>query len=244
MTCDELRQDYTAYALGIAEDPERSEISAHLARECSNCATGIRSAMATVTAMAGAVPVKTPPHYLRRRILASVEPAPSRFRLGAFIPWAVVAALSITLLTIGLTGRRQTGDIPKLQQALSILNDPATRDVTFGETEKPSKGRVFVNPGKGVVFIAASLPSIDRGKTFELWVIPAKGNPVPAGIFQSQPDATAVFVRPGPVENAAAIAVTVEPAGGSSDHHAVHRDETLNGNREREIRWSSWNHLI
>lgn len=172
--------------------------------------------MATVTAMSGAVPVKTPPHHLRRRVLASVEPSPSRFRLRTFVPWAITAALSITLLTIGLTGRRQTGDTPKLQQALSILNDPATRDVTFGETEKPSKGRVFVSPGKGVVFIGASLPSLDAGKTFELWIIPAKGNPVPAGLFQSQPDATAVFVRPGPVENAAAIAVTVEPAGGSA----------------------------
>ena len=49
-----------------------------------------------------------------------------------------------------------------------------------------------------------------------MWVIPAKGNPIPAGLFQSQPDATAVFVRPGPVENAAAIAVTVEPLGGSA----------------------------
>lgn len=216
MTCEELRQDYTAYALGIAEEPELSEISAHLARECPNCVPGIRSAMATVTAMSGAVPVKTPPHHLRRRVLASVEPSPSTFRLRTFIPWAITAALSMTLVTIGLTGRRQTGDTPKLQEALSILNDPATRDVTFGETEKPSKGRVFVSPGKGVVFIGASLPNLDVGKTFELWIIPAKGNPVPAGVFQSQPDATAVFVRPGPVENAAAIAVTVEPAGGSA----------------------------
>ena len=42
--------------------------------------------------------------------------------------------------------------------------------------------RVFVSPTKGVVFMAASLPHLDSGKTFELWVIPAKGNPVPAGV--------------------------------------------------------------
>jgi anti-sigma-K factor RskA len=216
MTCDELRQDYTAYALGIADDPERSEIAAHLARECPTCVPGIRSAMATLTVMSGAVPVKNPPSYLRRRVLSSIEREPSRWRLGALIPWAITAALSLALVTIGLSGRRQSGETPKLQQALSILNDPATRDVSFGEAEKPSKGRIFVSPAKGVVFIGASLPSIDASKTFELWVIPAKGNPVPAGVFQSQPDATAVYVRPGPVENAAAIAVTVEPAGGSA----------------------------
>jgi len=47
--------------------------------------------------------------------------------------------------------------------------------------------------------------------------MPVNGKPVPAGVFQSQPDATAVFVRPGPVVNASAIAVTVEPEGGSTE---------------------------
>jgi anti-sigma-K factor RskA len=216
MTCDELRQDYTSYALGIADDPERTEIGEHLGRKCPNCVPGVASAMATVTAISGAVQLTQPPKYLRRRVMAAVAKEPKQWRAAIVVPWAITAALSLALVTIGVSGRRQTGDTAKLQQALSILNDPATRDVTFGETEKPSKGRVFVSPGKGVVFIGASLPQIDKGKTFELWVIPAKGNPVPAGLFQSQPDATAVFVRPGPVENAAAIAVTVEPEGGSA----------------------------
>jgi anti-sigma-K factor RskA len=68
---------------------------------------------------------------------------------------------------------------------------------------------------RGVVFIGANLPHLDGGKVFELWVMPNEGKPVPAGVFQSQSDATAVFVRPGPVLNASAIAVTMEPAGGS-----------------------------
>ncbi len=210
MTCDELRQDYTSYALGIADDPERSEIAEHLARKCPDCVRGLASAMATVTAMSGAVRVTEPPAHLRRRVMAAVEKKPKRSWAATFVPWAITAAMSIALVAIGLSGRRQLGDTPKLQQALSILNDPATRDVTS------AKGRVFVNPGKGVVFIGAGLPRIDSGRTFELWVIPVKGNPVPAGVFRSLPDATAVFVQPGPVENAAAIAVTVEPDGGSA----------------------------
>jgi len=216
MTCDELRQDYTSYALGIADNPERTEIADHLARKCPECISGIASAMATVTAMSGAVPVTEPPERLRRRVIATVAKEPKRSWAGVFVPWAITAAMSIALIAVGISGRRQIGDTAKLQQALSILNDPATRDVTFGEGEKPSRGRVFVSPSKGVVFIGASLPRIDPGKTFELWVIPAKGNPIPAGLFRSQPDATAVFVRPGPVENAAAVAVTVEPDGGSA----------------------------
>jgi len=215
MTCDELRPDYPSYALGILGEPERGEISAHLGRQCENCVPGVASALATVTAISGAVKITEPPKSLRRRVIASVEREPKTSRIGVFLPWAISAVLSLALLAIGITGRRQIGDTEKLRQALSILNDPAAKDVSFGESEKPSKGRVLVSPGKGVVFIGANLPRIDSGKTFELWLLPAKGNPVPAGIFQSQSDATAVFVRPGAVTNTAAIAVTVEPEGGS-----------------------------
>ena len=48
-----------------------------------------------------------------------------------------------------------------------------------------------------------------------MWVIPTQGNPIPAGLFRGEEDASAIYVRPGPVTNAAAIAVTVEPEGGS-----------------------------
>jgi anti-sigma-K factor RskA len=216
MNCDELRQDYTSYALGVADDAESALIAEHLARKCPDCVRGMASAMATVTAMSGAVQIVEPPPRLRRRVMATVEQTPRRSWAGVFIPWAITAAMSIALVAIGISGRRQIGDTPKLQQALSILNDPATRDAAFGETGKPSNGRVFVNGGKGVVFIGADLPRIDPDKTFELWVIPATGNPVPVGLFRSQSDATAVFVWPGPVASAAAIEVTVEPQGGSA----------------------------
>jgi RNA polymerase sigma-70 factor (ECF subfamily) len=216
ITCEELRQDYTSYALGVADDPERSEIAEHLARNCPGCIPGVTSAMATVTAMSGAVPLTELPKHLRQRVMALVEKTPKRSWAATFVPWAITAAMSIALVTIGLTGRRRSGDTGRLQQALPILNDPAAKDVSFGKADNAVGGRIVVSPGKGVVFIGAGLPRIDKGKTFELWVTPVNGNPAPAGLFQSQPDATAVFVRPGPVENTAAITVTVEPEGGSA----------------------------
>jgi anti-sigma-K factor RskA len=136
-------------------------------------------------------------------------------RAADFVPWAIAAALSFVLVAIGISGRRQMADTEKLQRALSILNDPATKDVSFGQSDKSAEGRVFLSPAKGVVLIAANLPRIDASKTFELWVIPAKGNPAPEGIFQSQPDATAVFAQRGSIASAAEVTVTVEPEGGS-----------------------------
>jgi RNA polymerase sigma-70 factor (ECF subfamily) len=207
MTCGELRLDYCLYALGIVNDPE---IAGHIARKCPECISGMASALATVTAISGAVQLTEPPKHLRQRVMAAVAREPKRSWAAIFLPWAITALMSIALIALGVSGRRQIGDTPKLQQALSILNDPATRDVTS------TKGRVFVNPGKGIVFIGAGLPRIDPGQTFELWVIPAAGKPMPAGLFRSQRDHTAIFVQQGPVESAAAIEVTVEPQGGSA----------------------------
>jgi hypothetical protein len=54
-----------------------------------------------------------------------------------------------------------------------------------------------------------------------MWVIPkAKGSkPVPAGLFQSAADGTAMHVLPGPVDVAgtAAVAVTLERAAGATE---------------------------
>jgi len=212
MTCEELQPEYGAYALGIAGDPERLEISEHLARACPQCTPGVLKALETVTALSGAVKPVDPPKRLRRRVLAMVG-GEKRSWAAILAPWAVAGVFAIALISIGLPRLTRGSDAARLQEALSILNDPAAKDVSFGAPR--ARGRVFVSPRKGVVLIAAQLPPIEANRTFELWVIPVQGNPIPAGLFRAGPDASAVYVHPGPVANAAAVAVTVEPAGGS-----------------------------
>jgi anti-sigma-K factor RskA len=49
-----------------------------------------------------------------------------------------------------------------------------------------------------------------------LWILPSSGKPVPAGTFRSEAVSDeAVYVYEGQTANAAAVAVTVEPEGGS-----------------------------
>lgn len=215
MTCEDLRPDYTSFALGIAGEPERSEIAAHLERNCLNCVPGVASAMTTVTALSGAVKVSDPPKNLRRRVIASVGKDPKRSNASVYFPWVLTGVMSIALLAIGLSGREEGVNRP-MQQALSILNDPAARTVAFGQNGAAPHGRIFFSADKGVVFTGADLPRIDGSKTFELWVVPLNGNAIPAGLFRDQSDATALFVHPGSFPNAARITVTVEPADGSS----------------------------
>ena len=216
MTCDELQQDYTSFALGIAEDPERAEIREHLERKCPVCTPGIASAMATVTAMTGAVKLVDPPKRLRRRVSAMVAPEGEPKRAWVvWAPWAVTAIVSVALILVAQPSRRPASDLARLEEALNIINDPAARDVSFGEAQKPARGRVFVSPARGVVFIGASMPGLPRGRVFELWLLPATGNPVPAGTFLPREDASAIYVHPVSSTGAAAVAVTIEPDGGS-----------------------------
>jgi hypothetical protein len=44
MNCSELRDHYELYALGLAEDPEREEIRAHLDRACEVCMAEMKRA--------------------------------------------------------------------------------------------------------------------------------------------------------------------------------------------------------
>lgn len=222
MTCNELKPDYTAYALGVADEPERARIREHLDRNCTECAQGVASAMATVTAMSGAVRLVDPPKQLRRRVSALVEPrmvkgtaAPQAHSWTSYLPWAVTAIVSLALILVAAPSRRPASDLAKFEAAVAIVNDPATRDITFGEAGKPSRGRVFFSPSRGVVFIGADMPKLDAGRTFELWIVPSTGKPVAGGTFTAREDASAVYVRPVPSTGTTALSVSVEPAGGS-----------------------------
>jgi hypothetical protein len=78
-------------------------------------------------------------------------------------------------------------------------------------------GRVVWNPGtREAVLVASGLNPAPPGKTYELWVI-ADGAPVPAGVFQVEPDGRAAFRLPAleQTTRVRSFLVTVEPISGS-----------------------------
>jgi hypothetical protein len=113
----------------------------------------------------------------------------------------------------------QTRELARLNEAFAILNQPDAKQVVFGgAAPQPPRGRVFLDPKRGVLLLASNLPPAPAGKIYEMWVIPKGGAPVPAGLFQSSADGTALHLLPGPVNLAgtAAVAVTVEVAAGAT----------------------------
>lgn len=234
MNCNELRDHYDMYALDIAEEPERSEIRAHLNRGCEICMTGVRRSMETAALIGVTVSPAQPSPQLRRRILASIG---SEERRSGWIPlWAsalAMAALIVVAVYFAASSghyaqaaallrdrmRGQTAQIARLTEAFEILSGPRTTEVSFGGAQpQPPQGKVFVNASRGVLLIASNLPRTPADKIYEMWIIPKGAKPVPAGLFQSQDDGNAIHVQPGAVDltSTAAIAVTVENQTGAS----------------------------
>ncbi len=114
--------------------------------------------------------------------------------------------------------RSQTIELTLLNEAFPILNAPDTAVSSFGQGQgQPPKGKVFVNPALGVVLSVSNLPPAARGKIYEMWLLPKRGMPQPAGLFQSSADGTALYVRRRAVDLAVttAVEVTLENTGGA-----------------------------
>jgi hypothetical protein len=229
MICEELKDAFELYSLGLAEEEERREIEAHLARGCETCRKNLSEALAVKVLMLASAPDVKPASRLKRRIMAGfgIERAGWGW-LGALAA-ACIAVLAVWLSvqerhrTAELAEARQSliqtgAERDRLQRALSFLNQPETEQVNFGKGQpRPPRGSVFVNPRLGVLLIAGNLPPLAAGKTYQMWVIPKGGAPRPAGLFQSAPDGSALHVLSGPVDAASlgAVAVSVEPQVGS-----------------------------
>lgn len=227
MSCDDLRDSYELYALGLLEGEEKREIDVHLGRNCADCQRHLRNARAVNAMLLGQAPQQVPPSRLRRRVMASV----GLERAGlTWVAAMVAAAAVIVALWLGTENRttdrelsqarlalqQSVGERDRLEEALSFLNQPETRQVNFGlDKPAPPRGNFFLNPRLGVLLIASNLPALPPGKAYELWVIPKGGAPRPAGTFQSGPQGTAMHILNGAVDSNATLAVTVEPESGS-----------------------------
>jgi anti-sigma-K factor RskA len=227
MNCTELRDHYELYALGLAEEPERDEIRAHLDRGCEVCMAEMKRAREMVALLGGSAAPAAPSSKLRRRILASIGVEHRAFGWTPFLAGSTVMCLAAAIYfggrewdfsreVVKLRGesRAQIIELTRLNEAFALMNGADTTVTSFGEKKPTPKGKLFYNPSMGALLIASNLPQAPSGKAYELWLVPkAKGaSPVRAGMFQSQIDGTVMEVMHGPIDanTTAAVAVTME----------------------------------
>jgi hypothetical protein len=214
MNCNELRDHYELYVIGAAEEPERSELRAHLDRQCEVCTQGIERAREVVARLGG-----------RAGSSARVE----QRRFGWTLSLALALALALfaavyfggrerdlanELARVREQSNQQTVDLTRVNQAFAILTGADTTVTPFGEGRSNAKGKVYVSPSHGVLLIAGDLPPAPPGKAYEMWTI-RDGKAKAAGMFQSAPDGSAMHMQHATVANNDAVAVTMENEAGA-----------------------------
>jgi anti-sigma-K factor RskA len=105
----------------------------------------------------------------------------------------------------------------RLEAAVFMAPDVNKVDLAGQPVAPAASARAFWSRSRGVVFAANNLPALPAGKTYQLWFVPGNAAPVSAGLIT--PDATGSatvhFVTPPTTpDKIAAMAVTIEPAGG------------------------------
>lgn len=231
MSCATNRDVLELYALGVLDEPERSEVEEHLNSKCGACTDGLRAARVLNTAVLGSLPLQEPSPLLRARIANSIRPGSKRKQQP--IAWIGLAAgLAAVGLWFGSESRQRSVELANAQlevralqlrsaemgRALDFLRDPQTRPASAKPGANEPRGTYFVNPGSGVMLIASNLPIPAPGRAYEMWVIPKGQAPVPAGVFVPDANGSAVHLQTGPVDlNATqAFAISEEPESGSA----------------------------
>jgi hypothetical protein len=167
------------------------------------------------------------------------EAAPRRSRMGfaGWAGWAIAAGLAIG---VGFEYHQQqslkadlyatTGKLTqeheqaaRAEAVMQVLNGggamqvalqvPATGTV---EPPKPEGHAAYIADSGSLVFVGEHLAPLEAYKTYELWVIPTGGHPVPAGLFKPDPQGFASVVLPELPKGVAAktFGVTIEEDGG------------------------------
>jgi anti-sigma-K factor RskA len=224
---DSLRELAPDYALGLLDEPARRDFEAHL-ETCAECTNEVRSLALVAEGLGRSVPQLAPPAALRDRVRAIAtdrdEPARNfvvRERRGA--PWWLAAAAALAIVALGLYAaslQRRLGaveaELLAIRGAADILIavDITPVDLAGQPVAPEARGRAYWSPSSGVVFTATNLPPLPAGKTYQLWLVLPSG-PVSAGLMPvveagRASVATALHVGARP----AAVALTIEPAGG------------------------------
>ena len=222
---DELKD---AFVLGALPDEERREFEEYLAEHPERQAE--IDELSTVAGLLALSPQEQePPPELRRRIMGLVEAEAGRphvesrsglARMREFLGVRGLALGAAAMLVIGLFSWNLIlqGEIRDLQEQAQRPQTP--QDSRMVELKGPgvahgARAEVMILHNERAVLMAEDMPPVPENKTLQIWVI-KDDVPKPGGLFEPKDEEVIVVVE-APLDGADAIAISVEPDGGSPE---------------------------
>ena len=188
-----------------------------------------------VSRIATAARSEVQPARASKPSMVSIDSVPRRNAWSNWIAWGAVAAMIVIAAGLELRVRFLSGQVElqaqliqhqqeanaKAQMIMDLLKDPAAQHVmlTAAKSKPAPMAKAVYMASKGALLMQASnLDALPSNKTYELWVIPMKGDPMPAGMFRPDAAGNASVVMPDMPKGieAKAFGVTIENSGGSA----------------------------
>ena len=215
-----------AYALGALSESERREFEGLLAAH-PELQSEVDDLVSIAHLLALAPQEQDPSPELRRNLLSSIgdasddtviEALPQRgadsrrfFGPGGFIAAAFAATAALAVVGLFLWNASLRGEIEDLQGTLETRQ---TYELQGSGPAENARGEV-VEVGDGrAILLAENLSPTPEGEVYEVWLM-RSGVPEPDGLFQPRNEGDAATPIEGSIKGAEAVAVTVEPSGGS-----------------------------
>jgi anti-sigma-K factor RskA len=222
-----------AYAVDALDDLERAQFERHLA-ECAACreeVAGLRAAAASLAALTETVP----PTSLRDRVLAdiaTVRPLPpevptrkqatERATERASRRTGLLVAAAAAILALGGTAvvtQPWANDADQsITAADQVLAAPDAQKVAADVDAVPGASITVVRSRSRnqAVMVTRGVPQPPADKVYQAWFLEPDGRMVSVGLMPSVRDDEPVLLDPdADAASAKAVAITLEPAGGS-----------------------------
>ncbi len=244
-THEQFADDLALYALDELTGAERLTLEAHL-EECATCRRELQAMRGDLGLLGLSSSGPQPPARSKERLLHAIAAEPRGVSLPAPVPapqrnwwWSLVpafAALGLLIFAIatwrGNVGLKdqlaelrnrnqdQSVELDRTNQELRLLTSPDAVHVSLNpqkSAKEPSGTAIFSPTRRRMMLMASNLPALPEGKAYELWIIPASGAPIAAGVFKPDEHGNAVMMdhpMPEGVE-AKVFAITVENEAGS-----------------------------
>jgi anti-sigma-K factor RskA len=236
-------EDLALYALDALRGEDRSRVDEHLAT-CAACRLELEQLRGDTALLALSTAGPRPPQRARKRLMDAVAREPrvprmvqtaSRRSWWGVLGWAATAAVVVFALSLwrenlalrqslesaSSQSARSAREMEELRRIAAPIIAPEAQRVTLVSAKGPPQpqGKAFyLRSRSSLVFLANNMPPLPPQKAYELWLIPASGAPIPAGVFKPDAHGSASVVNP-PLPagaEAKAFAITVENEAGAT----------------------------